>query len=989
MGVVVGDRRLHAVGRRLLKRERLLFVKVLSQVAGKRDGLLPRRRHGCPHALLQHLLTHLPGRCQVGLANRERAAGQPLHGVEPDDLHVDVGRLAGLQVELALVGDGDRAAEILGAHAGGHVVHDRAGHGRLRPADLERVGLEEPRKVVARRREHVPLSLVGADHEDVADRVGKRAGAEDVVGAADHAHARRRCVVAAVHADVVVGIGPPQLAARDVVAGEVGVRLAILSVEEHRGAVGGAAAALGAHAAAGGDVGRHRQLAGGGWIVLRRTARRVARDGELEHCAVEREVGRHRHVPAGDPAAGVARIVARFLRLLTLVVVGVGPDLHARELADRKSLGVLLFGEGFEPCAELVAARSEPLVEEHGRSTVDPAGGDGDVEPAVAGAAEPAVGHALAAEHAHARGPARLFVELPLAAAANKSKRIDRRDRSAERPVGRRPEELADEYPICRGPAGKPLRPVIQLRRPEHALRIEPQAAHEPHAGGIPGAEQRPAALLADRAERLACRIKHFHDVIGIAYGHVNRAVGADRDRLRGLQPRDHRLRGAVGSQPQHAASATDHKHAAIRPRLEITGIFHSDLCHFVARRRVEHPHAILGGEVELAADHVEAREARLDRQAGGVFTLPRTVVALLGIDTVDHRLIELVVVDIDDAVGHRDVARAAEAAPLVPPLHVALEVGADDRLPRLRAGPAQNHRLAIGGHGAGIAVVAAPVAAGRIEGGLAGVVGPAHQPQADPLVVDRIPGVAARLHDLARLQVALVSEAVPEQLVRAAGEEVGREQLPYDAALGILDVERDVAVLRHVEGDLREALHLLGLEEPRPIDRGPAVPHRHGKLPSVGKLQLLRLDLASRCKRADAPAAECLEGEDAVRGDARPEDVFERDAKARRRVEVGLDREDDPAAGFRHDAAVDECLPWQGDLLHVALAVGIHREGLLAAERLGVFNIEVAASLLLARKGQVDHVLAIAVAPGRDPADGQLSHLAPRVLAVGVGDDP
>ena len=530
---------------------------------------------------------------------------------------------------------------------------------------------------------------------------------------------------------------------------------------------------------------------------------------------------------------------------------------------------------------------------------------------------------------------------------------------------------------------------MIQLRRPEHALRIEPQAAHEPHAGGVPGAEQRPASLLADRAERLACRIKHFHDVIGIAYGHVNRAVGADRDRLRGLQPRDHRLRGAVGSQPQHAASATDHKHAAIRPRLEIAGIFHSDLCHFVARRRVEHPHAILGGEVELAADHVEAREARLDRQAGGVFALPRTVVALLGIDTVDHRIVELVVVDEDDAVGRRDVARAAEAAALVPPLHVALEVGADDRLPRLRAGPAQNHRLAIGGHGAGIAVVAAPVAAGRIEGGLAGVVGPAHQPQADALMVDRIPGVAARLHDLARLQVALVGETVPEQFVRATGKEIGREQLSHHAALGILDVQGDVTVLRHVEGDLREALHLLGLEEPGPIDRGPAVPHRHGKLPSVGKLQLLRLDLARRCKRADAPAAECLEGEDAVRGDARPKDVFERDAEARRRVEVGLDREDDPAARLGHDAAVDECFPWQCDLLRVALAFGVHREGLPAADGLGVFDIEVAASLLLSRKGEVDHILALAVAPGRDPADGELSHLAPRVLAVGVGDDP
>ena len=255
--------------------------------------------------------------------------------------------------------------------------------------------------------------------------------------------------------------------------------------------------------------------------------------------------------------------------------------------------------------------------------------------------------------------------------------------------------------------------------------------------------------------------------------------------------------------------------------------------------------------------------------------------------------------------------------------------------------------------------------------------------------MANRLPGVVARRHHLAGLHVAHRGEAVPEELVLALGEEVGREQMPHDLPRGILDVQGDVAVFRHVEANLGESLHLLLFEQPGPIHCWNTILHRHLEFAVVGQPHLLRLDLAGRRERAIAPAVLGREREDAVGSDARTKEILERDAELGAGVKIRLDREGDAVAGLRHEAAVGHRLPRDRDLLHVALVVGIGQKRLLAADRLGVGDLLVAAGLRLAREMHVDHVLGIAVAPGGHPADLLAPHAAPRIGFFGFEDDP
>ena len=222
-----------------------------------------------------------------------------------------------------------------------------------------------------------------------------------------------------------------------------------------------------------------------------------------------------------------------------------------------------------------------------------------------------------------------------------------------------------------------------------------------------------------------------------------------------------------------------------------------------------------------------------------------------------------------------------------------------------------------------------------------------------------------------------------------ALGEKVGREQMPHDLPCGVLDVQGDVAVFRHVEIDIGKALHLFLFEQPGPIDCRNTIMHRHLEFAVVGQPHQLRLDLATRREGAVAPAVHGHEREDAVGSDARTEEILERDAELGAGVEIRLDREGDAVAGLWHEAAVGHRLPRDRDLLHVALGVGIGQKHLLAAERLGVGDLLVAAGLFLTWESQVDHVLGIAVAPRGHPADLLAPHAAPRIGFFGLENDP
>ena len=93
----------------------------------------------------------------------------------PDDLDVPETGLSGLDVELAVLARQHVAAEIFTAQARRAVVQHGSRHGLLRPHDLHRIALEEPRQVEAIVGDDVPFADVGGNHPDAADRRGEPA----------------------------------------------------------------------------------------------------------------------------------------------------------------------------------------------------------------------------------------------------------------------------------------------------------------------------------------------------------------------------------------------------------------------------------------------------------------------------------------------------------------------------------------------------------------------------------------------------------------------------------------------------------------------------------------------------------------------------------------------------------------------------------------------------------------------------------------------
>ena len=143
---------------------------------------------------------------------------------------------------------------------------------------------------------------------------------------------------------------------------------------------------------------------------------------------------------------------------------------------------------------------------------------------------------------------------------------------------------------------------------------------------------------------------------------------------------------------------------------------------------------------------------AQFERRLAGA--LPVGVLALRSVESIEGVALTGVV-DVDDALAGGNQGRAAETAALVSPLHVAVEIGADQGLPGFGSRPAQIHPLVVRVNGGGAAHVAAPIAAGRIERRAAGVARPAHQAQPDAFVPNGFPGVVAGRDGVAGLAIA------------------------------------------------------------------------------------------------------------------------------------------------------------------------------------------------------------------------------------------
>ncbi|MEX0669587.1 MAG: hypothetical protein WD060_03915 [Pirellulales bacterium] len=117
------------------------------------------------------------------------------------------------------------------------------------------------------------------------------------------------------------------------------------------------------------------------------------------------------------------------------------------------------------------------------------------------------------------------------------------------------------------------------------------------------------------------------------------------------------------------------------------------------------------------------------------------------------------------------------------------------------------------------------------------------------------------------------------------------------------------------------------------------------------------------------------MEGEDAVDLDGGLEDVLDGDAAQQAGREVWLERHDHAGSGLERLLVCREQAPGDGDLLHVALAVGIRRERLLCTFRLGVGDV---ATLEIATVGDVHQIPAFAELPE--------GHMGRPLFARGVG---
>ena len=316
----------------------------------------------------------------------------------------------------------------------------------------------------------------------------------------------------------------------------------------------------------------------------------------------------------------------------------------------------------------------------------------------------------------------------------------------------------------------------------------------------------------------------------------------------------------------------------------------------------------------------------------------------------------------VDQVAVGGDELGAGHSLAAVLPADTSPQVAGQQGLAGLGPVPTEEDLLAFRGAGAGDAVVAAPVRRGvGVPGRVAGVAGPAAQPQADALVPEGPPGVVAQRHGLARRPPVHGRKTVPLDLVPSLGHRGRRQQLADHQSLGVEDLQRKVAVLGHGDGDRLEALKLLGLHQSGPVDARHAAGHLHAKLAGVGQADAPRLEPPLAFQDGRAPAVRRHEGEDAVRRDARLENVLDRKAAFGADGEIGLDGHAETTAGPQRPAVAREQPPGNGYFLGITLAVGIDEEGLPRAFALGVLQhafLEIPAPL------DEDHVLLVAVAP-------------------------
>ena len=159
-------------------------------------------------------------------------------------------------------------------------------------------------------------------------------------------------------------------------------------------------------------------------------------------------------------------------------------------------------------------------------------------------------------------------------------------------------------------------------------------------------------------------------------------------------------------------------------------------------------------------------------------------------------------------------------------------------------------------GAGGRLTVVAAPIRSlVGVPRRVAAIASPADQSQADALVPEGVPGIVARRHGLARRAPVHRGEPVPGHVMSALRVEGGVQELPDGLSAPVLDVERDIPVLRHGERDRLEAFEGFGLDESGPIHDGAALFEFHRKLSRVGQSHGRRLDLAAAFQRGVAPA--------------------------------------------------------------------------------------------------------------------------------------
>ena len=207
-------------------------------------------------------------------------------------------------------------------------------------------------------------------------------------------------------------------------------------------------------------------------------------------------------------------------------------------------------------------------------------------------------------------------------------------------------------------------------------------------------------------------------------------------------------------------------------------------------------------------------------------------------------------------------------------------------------------------------------------------------------------------------------------------GHQLAIEQLPHHRAAGIAEDQRDVSVLGHGQLERLKAGQLAAANQAGPVDHRHALLHPHGELAAVGQSHGPRFQFALPLERGRAPLVRRHEREHAIERHAGLKDVLVRQPAVGPDGEIGLDGHPQARAGGGSSAVFGEQRPGDGDLLHVAFAVGIDGKRLLGPLGLGVFHGPL---VELPAPDQVDHVLAVASAPGGEVRRSALAAYQPR----------